>query len=95
MMTKYEQEKHNEELRSHHLDNIKELRAKIEEAKNVYAVIPKNDYESNRERLIVRDEIRKLSTFLEDEERAFKSTFEDESNAEEVFKMLSLSGGGK
>ena len=89
-MTKYERAKAMEEARAKHESNIKELTEKMSEAKHLLAAIPNKGFDNSRERLTVKEEIRKIADFLADEKAAYKATFEDEETANSVISKLGI-----
>ena len=89
-MTKYEREKLLAKERVIRQANINEIRSKLDEARNILACIPDESFDTFQEQRTVRAEIRKLSDFLADEERALKATYEDEATAQDVVDKLSL-----
>lgn len=89
-MTKYEREKLLAKERVIRQANINEIRSKLDEARNVLASIPNDGFITFQEQRTVRAEIRKLSDFLADEERALKATYEDEATAQDIVNKLSL-----
>lgn len=89
-MTKYEKEKEMIERREQIRSNIKELQDKMNDARVLFSVIPTEDF---REREIVKSEINKLSSYLDDEQRAYNATFSDDETAERIANIL-VSGAG-
>ena len=89
-MTRYEREKLLAKERVIRQANINEIRSKLDEARNVLASIPNDGFITFQEKRAVRAEIRKLSDFLADEERALKATYEDEATAQDIVDKLSL-----
>ena len=89
-MTKYEREKLLAKERVIRQANINEIRSKLDEARNILACIPDESFDTFQEKRTVRAEIRKLSDFLADEERALKATYEDEATAQDVVNKLTL-----
>lgn len=90
MMTKYEREQLLARERIIRMANIKDLRDQLDEARNLLASIPSEGFDTFQEQRTVRAEIRKLSDFLADEERALKATYEDEATAQDIVDKLTL-----
>jgi len=90
-VTLYDLQKQNEEEREKRSANLRELKSKLQEAKNVLSVIPNNGIENEQERRCVKAQIRDLNKLIDDEEKAYKVTFEGlETEAEKIANMLNI-----
>ena len=89
-LTKYEKDIAARNERAYRELNITKLKEQIKNARDILAVIPLDGWQTDRERQTVQAEIKRLSDFIEDEERAYKATFEDEQQAEEAIKKMML-----
>ncbi|MBR5102932.1 MAG: hypothetical protein IK092_07390 [Muribaculaceae bacterium] len=89
-MTKYDQEIQRQGERVLRKHNIEQLQARLDDARHLLASIPDDGYNTVREKRVVRAEIRKLTEFLIDEERAYKATFEDEGKAGDIILKMGL-----
>lgn len=89
-MTKYDLEIQRQGERVLRKNNIEQLQERLEDARNLLASIPDDGLNTINEKRIVRAEIRKLSDFLIDEERAYKATFEDEAAADVIASKMGL-----
>ena len=87
-LTKYDKEQEALKERAYRQLNIDTLKKQLDKAKILLSVIPRDGWQTNRERQTVQAEIRRLSSFIEDEERAYKATFEDEATAQDVVNKL-------
>ena len=77
MVTKFDIEQENKKIRAMREENIKQLSEALQEAQDVYAVMPiGNDLESTRERATVRNQIKHIRELLNDEQRAIESISE-------------------
>lgn len=82
MATKFDIEQENKNIRAMREANIKKLTEDLQEAQDVYAVIPiGNELESTRERATVRNRIKHIRELIEDEQRALES-ISDASDAQ-------------
>lgn len=74
MMTKFEIEQTNAEIRAKRNANIAVLRKRETEAMDILAVIPNGaSLELSQERAVVRAELRHIREMIEDEQRALVS----------------------
>lgn len=80
MKTKFDIQQENAEVRTKRLANIKALNEELEEAKDVYAVLPNsNDWQTMHERRVVHSRIAHLNELIADEQKAIDSLSEAEN----------------
>lgn len=73
MVTRFDIEQENKKIRAMREANIKKLAEDLQEAQDVYAVMPVgNDWESGQERATVRNHIKHIRELIEDEQKALE-----------------------
>lgn len=88
METKYDRFKAAQSEREIRSNNIEALGSELREARLLLSVINGMDFDAIRERNTVKAKIRDLAELIEDEQRAYASTFEDSQNAEKAVTMI-------
>lgn len=88
METKYDRFKAAQSEREIRANNIEALGSELREARLLLSVINGMDFDAIRERNTVKAKIRDLAELIEDEQRAYASTFEDPQNAEKAVTMI-------
>lgn len=88
METKYDRFKAAQSEREIRANNIEALGSELREARLLLSVINGIDFDAIRERNTVKAKIRELTELIEDEQRAYASTFEEPENAEKAVTMI-------
>lgn len=92
-MTHYEYQLQQEEERAKREKNLKDLNAKLTEAKDLYTTIEtlEKTFENEQARRDLWHEIKRLETLIEDERNAYNSTFEAHPNdVEKVIDQMAI-----